>query len=356
MPTEPGPKLNFRVGTIRGSATGGTEKCRRRMRAYRNRLVHRRELMDEGSWHLIPAQRSLYFSACLEPVRLTQLAQTSPDKRGRMYGGRSMTCNEIDDLISSRSSLSGLPPLAAEHLAGCERCRNLVRVLQEDSSRHAPSQRGLGQIKAAVLGDLEPVKPLAPAFGFLVAFGFIFLAVTAVGSFQLRAFGWGVLNIPQRVVVFGSLAAGMGLLASSMVRQMFPGSKHLVSPGWLPVGVLVFLTLEAAALFQPRVELAFVSNGLGCLRAGLSYAIPGALLLWLVLRHGAILSPKLTAATAGGFAGLIGLTVLEVHCPILNRYHILIWHMGVVLLSMLGGLSLGAAWERIGTWRKDGFS
>jgi hypothetical protein len=78
--------------------------------------------------------------------------------------------------------------------------------------------------------------------------------------------------------------------------------------------------------------------------------------LWLVLRHGAILSPKLTAATAGGFAGLIGLTVLEVHCPILNRYHILIWHMGVVLLSMLGGLSLGAAWERIGTWRKDGFS
>jgi hypothetical protein len=231
-----------------------------------------------------------------------------------------------------------------------------VRVLQEDSARQAPSQRRLEQIKAAVLQDLKPVKPLAPAFAFLAAFGTIFLAVTVVGSFQLRAFGWGLLSIPQRVVVFGSLAGGMGLLASSMLRQMFPGSKHLVSPRCLPVGVLALLTFGAAAVFQPKVEFAFVSNGLSCLRAGLSYAIPGALLLWLVLRHGAILAPKLTAATAGGFAGLIGLTVLEVHCPILNRYHILVWHMGVVLISMLGGLSLGAAWERIGTWRKDGIS
>ena len=266
-----------------------------------------------------------------------------------------MACNEIDDLISSGSSLSGLPPLAAEHLAGCERCRSLVRVLQEDSARQAPSLSGLGQIKATVLQDLKPVKPLAPAFAFLAAFGIIFLAVTVVGVFQLRAYGWGVLSIPQRIVVFASLAAGTGLLASSMVRQMFPGSKHLVSPGLLPVGVLALLTLTAAAVFQPKVEFAFVSNGLSCLRAGLSYAIPGALLLWLVLRRGAILSPKLTAATAGGFAGLVGLTVLEVHCPILNRYHILVWHMGVVLLSMLGGLSLGAG-ERIGTWRKDGIS
>jgi hypothetical protein len=231
-----------------------------------------------------------------------------------------------------------------------------VRVLQENSARQAPSQRGLGQIKAAVLQDLKPVKPLAPALAFLAAFGIIFLAVTVVGSFQLRAFGWGLLSIPQRVVVFASLAAGVGLLASSMVRQMFPGSKHLVSPRCLPVGVLALLTLGAATVFRPKVEFAFVSNGLSCLRAGLSYAIPGALLLWLILRHGAILSPKLTAATAGVFAGLIGLTVLEVHCPILNRYHILVWHMGVVLLSMLGGLSLGAAWERIGTWRKDGIS
>jgi hypothetical protein len=267
-----------------------------------------------------------------------------------------MTCSEMDDLVSSRSTLSGLPPVAAEHLVGCERCRRLVRVLQEDSAHLAPSLCGLGQIKAAVLQGLKPVNPLAPASAFLAAFGIIFLAVTIVGVLQLRAYGWGVLSIPQRIVVFASLAAGTGLLASSMARQMFPGSKHLLPPGLLPAGVLALLTLEAAVVFEPKVEFAFVSNGLSCLMAGLSYATPGALLLWLVLRHGALLSPRLTAATAGGFAGLIGLTVLEVHCPILNRYHILVWHMGVVLLSIVGGLSLGAAWERIGTWRRDGIS
>jgi hypothetical protein len=267
-----------------------------------------------------------------------------------------MTCNEIDDLISSRSILSVLPSGAAEHLTGCERCRSLMRVLQEDSARQSPSPTGLGQIKAVLLQDLKPVRPLAPAFAFRAAFGIIFLAVTVVGSFQLRAYGWGVLSIPQRIVVFTSLAAGTGLLASSMVRQMFPGSKHTVSPALLLVGVLALLMLPASAVFQPQVEFAFVSNGLSCLRAGLSYAIPGAILLWLLLRRGAVLSPKLAAATAGGFAGLIGLTVLEVHCPILNRYHILVWHMGVVLLSMLGGLSLGAALEGIGTWRKNGIS
>ena len=266
-----------------------------------------------------------------------------------------MTCNEIDALISSRSSLP-VSPVAAEHLARCERCRSLVRVLQEGPARQAPSASGLGQIKAAMLRDLKPVRPLAPAIVFLAAFGIIFLAVTVVGSLQLRAYGWGVLSIPQKIVVFPSLAAGTGLLASSMVRQMFPGSKHPVSPRLLPLGVLILLMLAMVAVFQQQVEFAFVSNGLRCLRTGLTYAIPGALLLWLLLRRGAILSPKLTAATAGGFSGLIGLAVLVVHCPILNRYHILVWHMGVLLLSMLGGLALGAALERIGAWRNNGIS
>ena len=56
---------------------------------------------------------------------------------------------------------------------------------------------------------------------------------------------------------------------------------------------------------------------------------------------GAILSPGLTGAVAGGLAGVIGLMVLEVRCPNLSGYHILVWHWGVALLAMLGGLTLG---------------
>ncbi len=33
--------------------------------------------------------------------------------------------------------------------------------------------------------------------------------------------------------------------------------------------------------------------------------------------------------------------VLEVRCPNLSGYHILLWHCGVALLAILGGLLLG---------------
>jgi hypothetical protein len=34
---------------------------------------------------------------------------------------------------------------------------------------------------------------------------------------------------------------------------------------------------------------------------------------------------------------LIGLSVLEVNCPNLNVFHILVWHGGVVLIGSLAG-------------------
>jgi hypothetical protein len=41
------------------------------------------------------------------------------------------------------------------------------------------------------------------------------------------------------------------------------------------------------------------------LKAGLPYAIPAALLFWLILRRGAILSPRIAGATTGMLAGLV---------------------------------------------------
>jgi hypothetical protein len=267
-----------------------------------------------------------------------------------------VTCHEMDGVIGLHSRSSELPPEAAEHIAGCECCRRLVRVLGEKLDAPAPSAGQLKHIQAAMVENLKAVRPLAPSRIFLFAFALIFMAVVAVGSFQLGAYGWGVLSALQKIVVFATLAIGAGLLAISMVRQMAPGSKHVISPTLLPIGILVLLILVMAALFQSQEESAFVQDGLWCLRTGLTYSIPGAFLFWLLLRRGAILSPKLVGATAGGFAGLIGATVLEIHCPNLNRYHILVWHVGAVLLSALGGVALGAAVEYLGRWRNDRIS
>jgi hypothetical protein len=57
----------------------------------------------------------------------------------------------------------------------------------------------------------------------------------------------------------------------------------------------------------------------------------------MLLSQGAMLSPKLIGAAAGGFAGLVGLSVLEINCSNLNVYHIVVWHSG--------------AWFRSARWR-----
>ena len=88
------------------------------------------------------------------------------------------------------------------------------------------------------------------------------------------------------------------------------------------------------------------------MKNGLAFSVPAAILLWFILRRGAILYPKLMGAVAGGFAGLAGLNVLEFNCPNLNVFHILVWHAGVVIVGSLGGALLGAAVESIEQWRK----
>src|SRR5260370_8043344 len=86
---------------------------------------------------------------------------------------------------------------------------------------------------------------------------------------------------------------------------MVPGSEYPGSPARLPIIVFSLLAFMFASLFHWHEESAFVLTGLGCLRTGLVCAIPAAALFWLFLRPGAILSPGLTGAAAGGLAGLV---------------------------------------------------
>ena len=250
-----------------------------------------------------------------------------------------MTCHDIDGLISSHE--------AAEHVAGCERCRRPMRLLDQGPDVPAPSEGQLKQIRAAMADNLKPVRPLAPSGVFLLGFAIVFLAVVAAGSVLLGMNGWGVLGIGQKIAIFAALATGAASLALSMVRQMVPGSKCIITPAAPPAGILVSLLLVLAAVFRPQQESAFVSNGLTCMKIGLMYSMTAAFLVWILLRCGAVQYPKLMGAAAGGFTGLVGLSVLEIICPNLNEYHIRVWHWGAALLSSLAGVALGAAIDRL---------
>ena len=252
-----------------------------------------------------------------------------------------MTCREIDSALISYSTTKELTPEAAEHISHCENCGRLVWVLNEwRTVASLPADR-TKRISSAMLGNLEPVRPLAPARIFIFGFALVFVGAVAVGSFLSGTVGWSVLSTFQKAAVFGPLAAFAGVLAWSLVRLMVPGSRHVIRPIWSSIAALTLLVIVIAEVFHPQAESEFVSTGLRCLRTGSAWAVPAAALFWLLLRRGAVLSPGLTGATAGGLAGFAGLMVLEVRCPNLSSYHILVWHWGVALLAMLGGLALG---------------
>jgi hypothetical protein len=205
----------------------------------------------------------------------------------------------------------------------------------------------IDRLQKMIVSNLRPVRPLLPSWVFFSAFALLFVTLSYAGISYLGAYGWFMLMPGQKLAVFAALAASAALLAFSLVRQMVPGQKSLLRPGLLPVGLFVLLCLVIAGVFQARPDPHFLQSGETCLRIGLPYAIPAAFLFWLILRRGALLSPLVTGATTGMLAGLVSTTVLEVHCPNFDLWHILVWHVGFALLGMTAGLLIATAGQAI---------
>jgi hypothetical protein len=264
-----------------------------------------------------------------------------------------VNCRDVDNLLLSHASGAPISPEAAGHIAACDRCRPLARALAERVDTPPPSSDRLRSIEAALLADLKPVKPVLPANLFSLILIGALLLVAVAGVAVLGLDGWRVLSLGQRITVFSALAAAAGLLASSLARQAVPGRKLLLPPYGLLAGIWVSMAAILAGLFQPHWEATFVATGLVCLEIGVGCAIPAGLLFRLALRRGAILDSRRAGATAGALAGLSGLLVLEIICPNLNRYHILVWHVGAVVVSIAAGFWLAALADRARQNRRE---
>jgi hypothetical protein len=185
---------------------------------------------------------------------------------------------------------------------------------------------------------LKPVRPLPPAGAYFAIFAGILIAVCIVSCYAIAGQkGWQALSNLQRPLVFVPLSAIAALLAFSVVRQMTPGSKYTRTTALFAAGAFALMLACMTLIFRPMHESAFVHDSLACFRSGILFSVPAALLFALLLARGAGLSPALTGATAGGLAGLAGLTVLEIHCPNLNVYHIVVSHVTVPLICAAAG-------------------
>ena len=252
-----------------------------------------------------------------------------------------MTCHEVERLIIAYAQGGAIPPEAAAHIAGCKSCTSLAMAFAPTDPPPAPSSEQLQQIKSGIVATLKPVQPLAPTRVFVSALILIAVFAAAAGVLELGTAGWHALSPLQATAVFTALAVSLFVLSFSLARQIIPGSRLLLPPHLSVLGFVAIVGAIFGTMYQAHSEPAFISTGLMCLRIGLECAVPVAALCWLVLRRGAILNPKALGLLIGALAGLSGLLLLEIFCPNLNAYHVLAWHLGVVLASTLGGMAAG---------------
>lgn len=260
-----------------------------------------------------------------------------------------MKCRELEEVlaVSSARATNILTQPARAHIEECQSCQQVAGVLELLSGDVQMNSVQIERLQKMIVGDLRPVHPLLPSWVFLLAFALVFVGLSALGASYLGAYGWFVLMPVQKIAIFATLAASAALLAFSLVRQMVPGQKSLLRPGLLPVVLFVLLCLVVASVSQVRADPHFLQTGEACLKAGVPYAVPAEFVFWLILRRGAILSPRLVGAIAGMLAGLVSTTVLEMYCTNPNAWHILVWHLGIALLGMIAGLFVAFAGQAV---------
>ena len=255
-----------------------------------------------------------------------------------------MNCNDVDKALSEAPRL---PPAAQAHVKSCSRCQELITALNMGSVEDPPSPATLRHIEEGMAKNLRPVRPVAPAGYFFAALAGIFVSIGALAVYRMGALAITVMTPLQTAAILSALAISTGFLASSVVNQMVPGSRVAVSPKLLTIGITISFTMATALLFHFQQQHNFWRSALVCVRAATPIGGLAAVLFWLVLRRGAVLSPSMTGAATGLLAGLVGTTVLEIHCPILNAWHILASHLGVAILCALGGFVTGLTAEII---------
>jgi len=224
---------------------------------------------------------------------------------------------------------------------------DLFRSLPLNRSEGGLDSALLERIRKPILADVKPVRPLPSATALATAFCLLFAAATALGTYFLGFAGLHALSLLERVAIYGFLLALAIAAAFAIASRMRPGARGIL-PGWaLPA--IAFAAFEGLffVLFQNYRLGHFMHSGLICLRAGLLCALPAALLTPLLLRRGYVVAPVSTGAAVGVGAGLVGLTVIEFHCPIETFPHVAVWHVAIMLISAAVGALSGILSRRL---------
>lgn len=209
------------------------------------------------------------------------------------------------------------------------------------------------KIAGNVLPDVAPVRPMparaAIEAQLIAAAGVIaFAGATRIGFYAVHR-----LSGTESALIFSGVAGLIWLAAATATAAMIPGARQRLRP--FPLIALACTALIAifAVLFHNYSTSRFLHQGIGCLKAGLMDAVPMGLIAWLFLRRGFAVSTVGAGAAAGALAGLAGVLMLELHCPIFKAPHVMVWHVAVIPICGAVGAVLGSIVSRLSSHRRE---
>lgn len=270
----------------------------------------------------------------------------APMKAGASTGEvMSADCRQIDWELDGALSVNPagraswkLSGRAAEHLRKCERCRRLYHWLLDAAVPQAPLQALTETVRARMKQALTPVTPQSSPRVLAAQFLLVFLLFSAPMVGMMGTAGLHEMNLPQLAGIVVVLISGAALLSFSLAWQMSPGSLHRVPPRIAVITLATGFLAATAILFPWHEPQAFLPGAGECLKAGLLMAAPSTLLFWLLVRRGHTLASGMLGASLGAIGGLLGASVLQFTCHRQDAVHLLVWHGGVVIVSLLLGV------------------
>jgi hypothetical protein len=248
-----------------------------------------------------------------------------------------MNCRDLDDILLSGAR--ELPAGAEAHLRECAQCRTLREAM--GASAPGMDSATLERLHASVPASLPRVRPLAPAGVYALLFAAIWAAVAVAGAAVLGMKALPLLGAGERAAIFTVFAAAASLAALAAARSMRPGAK---TPGGIVVSTVAVVAVEAVffALFDDFHAGRFVRSGIACLSAGLACSAPAGALIWMIVKRGYVVDPLSAGTSIGAAAGMAGLTMLALHCPLKTIPHLAVWHAAVLACAVAAGAAIAA--------------
>lgn len=195
----------------------------------------------------------------------------------------------------------------------------------------------LARISERLTASLAPVRPLAPGWVLAARLSVAVLVLAFLGAAALGLHGVHVLSGVQAASIFSMLILftwSCGFVSSA---EMTPGSRRRLSPQSLVAIIVVAIATLFVLQFHDYRTEGFVIHGVACLIAGLIQAIPAAVAVFLILRRGFAVDHGAAGLAIGTLAGVAGVTMLELHCPNLETFHVMVWHTAVIPLAAVAG-------------------